>query len=222
VFTAEPAPNYQVKEWTLNGTPVADNTTNEFVIASLDVDITVTVEFEEVVTETYTVTFSVVEVDGATNGTLTAAVNEVELTSGDEVEEGSGVVFTATPNDGYKVKTWTLNGDPIADFIENSYTISELTIDVVITVEFEVITSVPTLSLSNVKAYPNPFTNTIKLDNSELVTRVVVTDMIGKQVMVIDLNGDNVINTSSLREGVYLIILENQNGQRVVRRMIKR
>ena len=222
VFTAEPAPNYKVKEWTLNGTPVADNTTNEFVIASLDVDITVTVEFEEVVAETYTVTFSVVEVEGATNGTLTAAVNEVELTSGDEVEEGSGVVFTATPNDGYKVKTWTLNGDPIADFIENSYTISELTIDVVITVEFEVITSVPTLSLSNVKAYPNPFTNTIKLDNSELVTRVVVTDMIGKQVMVIDLNGDNVINTSSLREGVYLIILENQNGQRVVRRMIKR
>jgi hypothetical protein len=76
--------------------------------------------------------------------------------------------------------------------------------------------------INKVTLHPNPFTNTIKLDNSELVSRVVVTDMIGKQVMVIDLNGENVVNTSSLREGVYLIILENQNGQRVVRRMIKR
>ena len=46
VFTATPADGYQVAEWTLNGTPVADNTTNSYTITSLAAASTVTVEFE--------------------------------------------------------------------------------------------------------------------------------------------------------------------------------
>lgn len=40
------------------------------------------------------------------HGTLAAAIGEDAVTSGSLVAEGSTVVFTATPADGYKVKAW--------------------------------------------------------------------------------------------------------------------
>jgi len=55
VFTATPASNYRVKEWTLNGVPVSGNTTNSFTLSNIAAAAIVTVEFEEipVITTTY-------------------------------------------------------------------------------------------------------------------------------------------------------------------------
>ncbi|MGP1438867.1 MAG: InlB B-repeat-containing protein [Treponema sp.] len=51
------------------------------------------------------------------NGTLKAkvaeATGEKEINSGEKIEEGKTITFTATPNDGYKVKEWKLGGKPI-------------------------------------------------------------------------------------------------------------
>ena len=57
----------------------------------------------------HAVTFSV---DGA-NGTLKATVGGTEISSGDTVEQGKTVVFTATPDSGFHVKGWTLDGNPV-------------------------------------------------------------------------------------------------------------
>ncbi|MDD3568608.1 MAG: X2-like carbohydrate binding domain-containing protein [Bacteroidales bacterium] len=222
VFSADPAPHYRVKEWVHNNEVVVGNTSNEFTIPSLDENATVTVEFEEVIPEMYTVSFSVVEVDGHTNGTLAATVNTLSIASGVQVEEGSTIVFTASPSDGYRLKEWSVNDDPLADYTDNTYTLTGLGANTTVTVQFEVITSVPSLALGGVRVYPNPFTSTISIANAESVSRVIITDIIGKQVMAVKLNGDTHINTSSLRSGVYLVILEDSNGQRVVRRMMKR
>jgi carbon monoxide dehydrogenase subunit G len=222
VFSADPAPHYRVKEWVHNGEAVEGNTSNEYTIPSLDDNATVTVEFEEVIPVMYTVSFSVVEVNGNANGTLGATVNTFSIASGDEVEEGSTIIFTASPNDGYRVKEWSVNDNPLADYTDNTYTLTGLGANTNVTVEFEVITSVPSLALGGVRVYPNPFTNTISIANAESVARVIITDIIGKQVMAVTLNGETHINTSSLRDGVYLVILEDSTGQRVVRRMVKR
>ena len=222
VFSADPAPHYRVKEWVHNGEAVEGNTSNEYTIPSLDDNATVTVEFEEVIPVMYTVSFSVVEVNGNANGTLGATVNTFSIASGDEVEEGSTIIFTASPNDGYRLKEWSVNDNPLADYTDNTYTLTGLGANTNVTVEFEVITSVPSLALGGVRVYPNPFTNTLSIANAELVARVIITDIIGKQVMAVTLNGETHINTSSLRDGVYLVILEDSTGQRVVRRMVKR
>ncbi|MBM7024051.1 leucine-rich repeat protein [Treponema sp. Marseille-Q4523] len=55
------------------------------------------------------ITFSV---DGG-NGTLKATVGGTEINSGDKVEQGKTIVFTATPDSGFRVKGWTLDGNPV-------------------------------------------------------------------------------------------------------------
>ncbi|MGI5056317.1 leucine-rich repeat domain-containing protein [Treponema socranskii] len=60
-------------------------------------------------TPKHAITFSV---DGG-NGTLKATVGGTEISSGAEVEQGKTIVFTATPDSGYRVKGWTLDGNPV-------------------------------------------------------------------------------------------------------------
>ena len=60
-------------------------------------------------TPKHAITFSV---EGG-NGTLTAAVGGAEINSGDKVEQGKTIVFTATPDSGFHVKGWTLDGKAV-------------------------------------------------------------------------------------------------------------
>ena len=58
------------------------------------------------------ITFSV---DSTTpNGTLKATVGGTEINSGDAVEKGKTVTFTANPDSGYKVKEWQIIGTGMA------------------------------------------------------------------------------------------------------------
>ena len=64
-------------------------------------------------TPKHAVTFSV---DGG-NGTLKAKVDGTKINSGDKVEQGKTIVFTATPDSGFHVKGWTLDGKPVAEVV---------------------------------------------------------------------------------------------------------
>ncbi|KXB35041.1 hypothetical protein HMPREF1869_01008, partial [Bacteroidales bacterium KA00251] len=57
----------------------------------------------------YTLTF---ETDG--NGTLVAKQGETALVSPAAVKGGAQVTLTATPNEGFKIKGWLVNG--LTDF----------------------------------------------------------------------------------------------------------
>ncbi len=135
IFTATPDSGYRVKEWTLDSAVVSDNTSNSYTVGSLAADIAVTVEFELVPPTTYTVNFSVT----GGNGTLGAAVDSLAITTGAEVVEGKDVVFTATPDSGYRVKEWTLDSAVVSDNTSNSYTVGSLAAHIAVTVEFELV-----------------------------------------------------------------------------------
>ncbi|WP_433003094.1 leucine-rich repeat protein [Treponema socranskii] len=64
----------------------------------------------------HAITFSV---DGG-NGTLKATVGGAEINSGDKVEQGKTIVFTAVPDSGFHVKGWTLDGNAV-NGTNNSY-----------------------------------------------------------------------------------------------------
>gem|GEM_PF-964749 len=134
VFTATPNTGYRVREWRLNNAVVSGNTSNSYTLSNLAAAATVTVAFE-LIPVTYRVTFSV---SGA-NGSIRATVNNAAITSGASVARGSNVVFTATPNTGYRVREWRLNNAVVSGNTSNSYTLSNLSAAATVTVAFELI-----------------------------------------------------------------------------------
>ncbi|MDD2279835.1 MAG: choice-of-anchor J domain-containing protein [Bacteroidales bacterium] len=78
---------------------------------------------------------------------------------------------------------------------------------------------ISTNQFDNLKAYPNPFTNEIKVNSN--VERVVVYNLIGQEVMNVKMT-NNTINTSDLSSGVYVVAFQGANGERAIRKMIKR
>ncbi|MDL2274304.1 DUF2436 domain-containing protein [Oscillospiraceae bacterium OttesenSCG-928-G22] len=84
---------------------------------------------------THAVTYSVV---GGTGGTLSAKANGSPLSSGGTAREGKDIVFTATPDAGYRVKGWTDNTAAV-NGTNGTYTISGITEAHTVTAEFELI-----------------------------------------------------------------------------------
>lgn|GEM_PF-3501568 len=82
----------------------------------------------------YTINFNVTGV----NGTLTAD-DEIAgaITTGSQVLQGRGVAFTATPNEGFRVKEWTVNETVVVGAIGTTLMLSP-TENITVTVEFEV------------------------------------------------------------------------------------
>ena len=82
----------------------------------------------------YTITFGV---EGSTGGALKAEVDGNEITTGDSVEQGKSVVFTAEPVAPYVVEQWTNGGTVIAEAgMDTSYTYA-VTADADIKVKFQ-------------------------------------------------------------------------------------
>ena len=87
-------------------------------------------------TPKHKVTFSV---EGTpVNGTLTAKVGSAQVTSGNTVEQGKTVTFTAKANAGYRVKGWTLDGKPITEAGTNTEYKLTVTKSVIVSVSFEI------------------------------------------------------------------------------------
>ena len=83
-------------------------------------------------------------------------------------------------------------------------------------------TSTPLNQLPNVNAYPNPFDEQISISNVDCVERVIITNILGQQIMDIKLNEQSTISTDALGSGFYLITFEGLDGERTTRKMIKR
>ena len=110
IFRAEPDAGYAVDKWTVSAGSFSAGGTDGSTSATLKITeaVTVTVTFKQVLCK---IDFGV---DG-TLGTLTAKVDGTEISSGDTVEHGKTVVFTAEPaGSSCEVEQWTNNGTPIA------------------------------------------------------------------------------------------------------------
>ena len=104
-FTAAPETGYSVDKWTINegafeaggsaGTPTAS--------VKIKKATTVTVSFTK---NEYTVNFNSAD---DTKGTISATLDGNNFDSGNDVEHGKTLVFTASPNSGYSVATWTVS-----------------------------------------------------------------------------------------------------------------
>lgn len=162
--------------------------------------------------EEYPVTFSTVN----TIGTLTATVDGAATTTGSLVQKGKNVVFTAVPNEGYKVKEWKLNGVAV-DNRNATYTLSNLTGIATVTVEFEIATGVENSFAANIQISPNPFTDALNITGAENSV-LQVTDIAGAKVFKQKISSNNeVIHLKELSPGVYFFHIEKDKQVRIIK-----
>ena len=93
-FTATPNTGYMVNTWSVDGTVVQTGGTT-FTLTNITANHTVHVTFTQL---TYTITPS-----AGANGTISPSTAQT-------VNYGSSLTFTATPNTGYTVNTWSVDG----------------------------------------------------------------------------------------------------------------
>ncbi len=172
------------------GSSYTDITATEGVysFAIPEADVIVTAGFEDVPaageSTSYVVDFSVT----GEYGTVAAAVYSVAISSGDAVAAGRTVIFTASPDEGYQVKEWTVNDQPIADNQTNTLSIENLAADQTVTVEFEAVSG----------GEPEPATYTVAVDSAITGGTVVVDPESAAE-------GDTVTVTVTPDEGKQLI-----------------
>ena len=162
----------------------------------------------EVIIETYTVTFVVSDTEGFVEGAT------VTFDGDDYTTDAAGeVVITDVVAGNYAYIVAKTGYETVNETVEVN---DDVTVPVLLTPS-----GVGNNVLSNLTAYPNPFSDKISITNAEMVKQVIVTNLIGQRVMDVTLNGEETINTGNLSSGIYLVTFEGINGDRVVRKMVK-
>jgi hypothetical protein len=92
-----------------------------------------------------------------------------------------------------------------------------------IAASFTDITSINPSALSNLSVYPNPFNEMVNLTNVANVNVVSFTNILGQKVAEFALNGETntSISTSNIAKGIYFVTFQSQNGEKVVKKLVK-
>jgi hypothetical protein len=166
----------------------------------------VTIDFE--IASSYTVTFNIVDEDSTPITDATISFNGTDYPTGQYVFTGiyAGTYNYAIYKEGY-------------DLVEGAVIVTNADVIKPITL---IITGLNTNTLTGLSTYPNPFSNQITISNPLLVSRMVVANLVGQVVMDVRTNGAASVETANLSTGIYLVIFEAANGDRIVRKMIKK
>ncbi|OFY52955.1 MAG: hypothetical protein A2W93_10535 [Bacteroidetes bacterium GWF2_43_63] len=163
-------------------------------------------------TTSYSVAFSVVN----GHGTLSATVNGLPINSGDIVNAGETVDFAALPDSLYIVKEWINNASIVSGNTTENYSISGLSDNVVVTVEFVSTASFSDYEKMAIAVFPNPATDflTIPVESSSVlnVWSAAGTLILTKTVEA----GNKTIDVSGFAAGKYYIMLSGEKNQHAV------
>lgn len=114
--TIKPDTGYVVSNPDEAWTAVDNSDNHTYTIHNVRADQTLSADFAAL--DKYAISYSVAAVGDIDNGTLTAntvrknmAAYRYDLSSGEEVYEGSDLTFTAAPDDGYRVREWRVNDE---------------------------------------------------------------------------------------------------------------
>jgi uncharacterized repeat protein (TIGR02543 family) len=171
-----------------------------------------TAKYEQQTNDTYTVTFFVRNPE---NSPIVGA--NISITgSGNLTTDASGTAIIQLPNGNY---SFTVTASGYGNY-SDVFTIVDASRNVLV-----ILTpvGVETNALSTLKVFPNPFKNSITINNASRVSHLIVTNITGQQVMDMQLSGfeRTTISNDGLPKGVYLMIFQTENGERVIKKMIK-
>jgi hypothetical protein len=194
-----------------NVTSIVD-ATMEFVPPMLEVSPIILTENAETLAEMYESVL--VKFEGARATAADAGNGEWNI----YYEEGKNIV----------VNDWLFDSNPVADHYYDVTGVVNGRLDNY-KVEPRIESDVKDLTLTDIdpelanafKVYPNPFNDRITIDNSEKLTRVVISNIAGQRVIDIEYPTRE-IRTANLVSGIYVISLYTESGVAKTERMIKR
>ena len=130
VFTANPTNGWQVKDWYVDGVSIGGRTLT-YTLKNLSKNTTVTAEFE-LMPPSHVVSFNSIG-----DGKLVMTVEGASVPAGASVEDGKSVVFTALPNNNFRIKEWRADGTVVPGHTSSTLTLPDISSAADITVEFE-------------------------------------------------------------------------------------
>ena len=146
-------------------------------------------------------------------GTISATVP-----GGSEVEKGTSVTFTATPDTGYKLKEWTVNGVTQSSKEATLTLVIDAATDVKVTFEQE--ESVEALTADALAVYPNPASNLLNVSGLAVGAEARLVSLAGKVVATAqaDARGVAVLDVVTLPAGEYLLLTPAAGRKVAIRR----
>lgn len=203
---AYPNQGYKFQNWKIDG--IVISTQNPYVLNMPANDLLVTANFLPLETVLYTVDISVFP--------LASGV----IYGGGGFTEGEEVTIAAIPNPGYAFENWT--DEASAVFATTAeYTFTMPAENLVLTANFIDATDVEQNTFLNQSVYPNPFSDLLIISNPETVKTVIFTNIAGQIVAEHNNLENGQINTSRLANGFYFVILESNDGERLVKKVLK-
>lgn len=151
-----------------------------------------TVTVNDPVQQKYTVTYS-----AGANGSMTCAQDTVNVESGSEVVADTNVTFTITPDEGYEVDTFTVNGvDKKSSITNNTYT-HTVQADVDVLVTFKKTTYTITVDSGITGGTVTPSATSASMGDIITFTSTPETAYFQKSVTVTKASGGTVTCTSN-------------------------
>lgn len=131
--------------------------------------------------------------------------------------QGENVTLTAIPNSGYAFTNWT---DETSNVVSTSavYSFNMPDNNIVLNANFIDISGVNSVNADNVKVYPNPFNDILKIYSGTEISKISLLDATGQIIMTTQ---GNTINTNSLPAGFYLLNIEFVNGNFNIQKVVK-
>jgi uncharacterized repeat protein (TIGR02543 family) len=175
-------------------------------------NLSINANFSEVIEVKFTLDITI-------EGQGTVNINGEPFTEAMTFLENEEVTLEAIPDEEWEFFGWT--GD-----LESAETEATITMnaDKLITATFTIVSSALTPDNENLRVYPNPFTSSITINNTEYISTVAFVNLIGRTVKEVDLNGSGVrtIPTLDLDDGIYILLFHDRNGNRTsILKMIK-
>ena len=206
VVTFAPDADYRIKTVKVNNKEVTDKVfNNQYTISNITADMSLEVEFEAIPPTTYSLTIKAIGNGSATYNGTTIRSKSSSFT----VNEGTFAVVSFAPDEGYRIKCVKVDKtDVTANLFNNQYTISDITSDTTLEVEFEVITY--TLSIkatgNGIADYNNTVvrgkTTTFTVNHGSSATIVLSPDN-GNRIKSVRLNGSDV--TANVSNSQYTV-----------------
>lgn len=243
-FVAAPINNgYKANNWWLDNiySPSLDN--QEIVTLTIRNNTSIAVDFGR------DQNMAQINFNAGSNGTITAyyidnrafapsALGKAKsdypvLQSGDFVpKSGTRINFVATPNQGYKTNSWSVNNSLIQFEgvggnvqVPNTYDLYNPTDDVNLSVSFVVAeTSVRNASFETLTLYPNPAHDMVRIVAESNIDRVEIYSLSGTLQQTETVFGVRNMNIQlgNLNEGMYLLKIFTDEGIKTAKLQIKR
>ncbi len=106
---------------------------------------------------------------------------------------------------------------PVVYTIENDGATQDWTVTV------ELVEAITESTLAQVSVYPNPVINVLTISNMEGVKAVVVSNVLGQELLVKSVNSPELtINTADFKNGIYIVTLVSENGLTRSERIVKK